>query len=968
MAEKKPSSLISSLTVDQRMLLHLLPHTEDKIKEPAPLDVCQGGIEKALNLKRGQASRSASRLKDKGLVVEALAHVKGSTRRKKVYYLTREGLVKAGALYERIGKSMIFVKDIKGNRKLLSLNETLLDFPEKLSVNEIINELNDSIEFDYLAIVRKKEKNFLADKKGMKFESEKLVDREKEVDMLSNALGDVKKSIGGNYFLVGEAGVGKSRILKEIERKANKMGFLVLKGYCLYRRDSEPYLPLIDAFGSKHLAQESGTMAGLAGLIPSQHPVSDGPLNDLPIGLVPLLESMGKDLDDSDVSLLKSRMQYFYSVLLETLSKKRPILLIFEDLHWSDRASLQIIHFLARTARNNRILLCASFRPEELVGDGEEPHPLKTMIRRVSRENLFDVLNLERLTKNQTKQMLNQIIKIDKMPISFVDLIYRESEGNPLFIEEIIKNMIETNKIIMVNDQWKIYDLEVKKIPKNITDLVILRVNNLGKDARKVLGFCSVAGFNFEFDVIKNALDIGEDKLLDLIDKIMDAQLIQEQIENNAISFRFTHKKIQEVLYSELSLVKARTIHKKIGNSMEFKFRENLEPVLYDLAHHFHLGKEHGKAIKYGIMAGNKAKNLCAFDEAMAYYETALSLYGHMDETDETLAERIELLNNLAFVSAVKLRLEKALGYTNEALVQNEKLNDEILKARTLLMIGKISLRQKSLDEVLLKFQEVLDIGLKHNDRWLQSTTYVRMGLVYRRKGEYDKAMEYLERAFKCAEGDDMAIEDAYGEFGTLEKQKGNIDKAIEYYHKALAIGEKRGDLYGMALLYNNLGTAYYSKEEWEKAIENLEKGIEISRKIGHIGQLMIGLNNAAHFINERGNQRRALEMCDEALKLAEQYNEESLFGVIYSTYGNIYHQMKNWQKSIDSYKKGLEFLKKQDMPYYIASVYYEMGLMYKDNGDEKAMTENLSQALQLFERLGDSYYPNKIKEMLNIN
>lgn len=938
-ADAKQPKLLK-LTIEERILVHLLSYPEEDFSMPAPFDVCQEGIAAAVEVKRSQISRALGSLKEKDLVVEKLANIVDHARRRKVYFLTIPGIQKAKEIQLFINETLIVLKDARGNRKVIPISDIQHYCNASVSMNEIISELGDGMEFDCSKVSLPTEGGPDKSRKRRLFTTPDLIGRKDELTYLEEELGKVKKGKGKGILVCGEAGIGKTRLMDELEMKALDRGYKVMKGECLYQKETDPYLPFTEAFKKdldKSMFQK-------------------------------LFPSPSEEVSDSHIQYLRDRMLEFFSDLLDNLVKEKPVLIVIEDIHWSDRASLHMLHFLARTSRKKKVMICATFRPEDLVEKKGIEHPLAIMLQRVSREKLFQIINLERLDHNETAEMINSIFEAEDVPEPLVDLVHAESEGNPLFIEEVVKTLKEQGAILRTDEKWRLEEVEVDNIPKTIRDIIDARIGLLEKDARKIVQYASVAGPYFNLDILMDAIKWDNDEdFLDKLDKMIDARLIEEDTTSPELVYRFTHAKIQEVVYSEMTTAKVQMVHGKIGRSLEKRYEGNLDPVIYDLVRHFYHSKDKKKALDYAIKAGDKARNMYALDESEVYYEQALEVLDKMNETQALLLTKVEVLNKVAYIYFLKTEWGKALDKAWESVRINEKLKAPIRMAESLRTIGEIHTKQVEIEKAMEVYGQALSISEKHDDAHGISDTYLGMASVYMKKGKYDEVTDYLEKALMYAEKaeDKTVLEKIYNEFGILLREKGDLDQAIEYYIKSLKLGSKSGNLYNMAKAYNNLGTAYYDTEEWSKAIEYFERCINTSRDIGYTRGIMYGLNNAAQAYSQIGEMERAIKMCEEALLLSEKLNEEIMVGGVYSTYGNIYKEMKDWKQAAKYFQKGMEVFERLGVPYYLASTYYEMGVMYKEMGELEKSRTSLEAALQHFKKLGVQHFIDDINEHL---
>ncbi|MCK4822601.1 AAA family ATPase, partial [bacterium] len=501
----------------------------------------------------------------------------------------------------------------------------------------------------------------------------KFVDRKKEMSELKKNVEDVIKGKGNLVFIEGEAGVGKTRLIEELKAwvKGNQQDVQFLSGKCIFREGSEPYLPFTDALREYHernlkveligvvpengepleqfsiemipllepatsvsKASETKSIIGEELLIGDEAPELDGTdkgreelrateisETSMPIGFIPTII---KSTDAETLKLEQDKMFEIISNQLINLSKSGPVILFLDDLQWADDATLRLLHYIAEKTGDSPILIYGVYRPEELQLSEEyqQPHPLADTIRRLSREKIFKKIKLERLPFNATESMIKIILSRDEIPKEFSDWLFKKTEGNPFFIEEVILSFIEEGLIDPKAYLWPteldLSQLSKIKIPMTIGDLIIRRLDRLDSNDLKILSYAALIGREFDYDVLKDLSGFEEDKLLDSLDRLINSGLIHEDFTTeDEERYKFDNVMIQDIAYSGLSRVRRRLMHRKVAEIIEDTNRTKIGMVIYELAHHHYEGKVWNKAVYYLIKAAEKASSLYALSEAI---------------------------------------------------------------------------------------------------------------------------------------------------------------------------------------------------------------------------------------------------------------------------------------------------------------------------------------------------------------
>ncbi|MEW5759502.1 MAG: AAA family ATPase, partial [Candidatus Thermoplasmatota archaeon] len=342
----------------------------------------------------------------------------------------------------------------------------------------------------------------------------KFVGRVSEFKELTSYLDELVSEKGNVVFITGEAGVGKTRLVHELGDRAKELEIRFLSGRCLYSEGADPYLPFIECL--KGISEEKKEMRGL------------------PVGLMPLaLPEEGKKekrrLDPSELVREKDKMFENVTTLLLSMAKDEPIILFIDDLHWADNATIHLLYYIIRNTQQSRILIICCYRPEEIVAIEGKQHPLIDMLQRMSREITIKTIELGRLSYEETTEMVSSILRRKELPAGFSKLLYDETDGNPYYIEEVLKTLVDEGIINLRDPNWhEKLDIAQIKIPSTVKDVISRRIEKLSEDSVKVLGHASVIGQEFTFDVLVHTAEMPEEKVVECLDELIDAKLIYE--------------------------------------------------------------------------------------------------------------------------------------------------------------------------------------------------------------------------------------------------------------------------------------------------------------------------------------------------------------------------------------------------------------------------------------------------------
>jgi ABC-type transport system substrate-binding protein/serine/threonine protein kinase/DNA-binding SARP family transcriptional activator len=411
-------------------------------------------------------------------------------------------------------------------------------------------------------------------------------------------------------LISGEAGVGKTRLVREIVTRSEVFGGRALISAC-YGKGSTPYAPfrqiIRDVFRS-------------GSLIPVEYELKppESVFSDLLI-LAPELSNRFPDISEKpsqEPQIELQRMFESLTIFFIAVSELVPLLIVVEDLQWADSGTLSLLRHLALHTRRERIMLLLTCRDVE----PEEAPFLHELLLDLTRERIASQLRLPRLICEETEELLS-ILFAEEITPEFLEIIYRHTEGNPFFIEEVCKTLVESGKVYYADGHWhrpsEIGELE---IPDSIRVAIQSRVRVLPKCAQEILNLAAVIGREFDLNTLVSASDLDEDVLRDALEDALGAQIIEEISSDAGGTFAFVHNLIPTTLIEGLRSLQRRQIHHQVAITIEAQRPDDFEA----LAHHFSQARESSKAVDFLLKAGDRARRLFAHQNAICYYLEAL--------------------------------------------------------------------------------------------------------------------------------------------------------------------------------------------------------------------------------------------------------------------------------------------------------------------------------------------------------
>jgi class 3 adenylate cyclase/tetratricopeptide (TPR) repeat protein len=512
--------------------------------------------------------------------------------------------------------------------------------------------------------------------RGIEGLSSPLVGREAEFNALREAIARLRRGIGGIVTLVGEAGIGKSRLVAELRKRVVSEQVQWVEGRCLSYGGSIAYLPWLDMLRSvlsvtadaPPAAVRDALRARVQALCPDRfdavYPYLCW-LMSLP------LEDEYDALRDLQGESLRAEIFWAVQMLIESAARQRPLVLVCEDLHWADATSLALLErVLALTDRAALLLICV-FRPEVKHLCWQ----LKETAARLYRHRYTD-LWLEALSADESRALVGHLLLVEDLPSALQATILDHAEGNPFYVEEIIRALIDDGAIAYddATGHWqatrKIGDIP---IPDTLHGVLAARIDRLEEETRRVLRLASVIGRVFPYRVLAEVA--REERELDTrLLTLQRQQLIRERARVPELEYIFKHELTREAAYNGLLKRERRAYHRQVAEALERLFPEQVDELAGLLAHHWERAEEQEKAVGYLLRAGEQARVAYANEEAIDYYQRALAL---MDELPPDACQpewRLTALNELGKTYFLISKFQEAEPLLREAIALGEQL------------------------------------------------------------------------------------------------------------------------------------------------------------------------------------------------------------------------------------------------------------------------------------------------------
>jgi len=826
----------------------------------------------------------------------------------------------------------------------------------------------------------------------------RFVGRQASMTALLETYEKVKSGKGQVVGIVGEAGVGKSRLLFEFRHGLSREQSSYLEGRCIHFGSAVPYLPIIDILKSFFEVREGESEIDFKKRIKEEITRLDEKLQ----WVLPMIQDLlSLKVEDESYHRLepKQRRDNIFEALRDLIvlgSQQKPLVLAIEDLHWIDKTSEEFLDYLIGSLANVKVMLILVHRPE--------------YIHRWGSKSYFIWIGLDQLTMESSAQLVRNVL--DGVPTApeLNDLILNHAGGNPLFMEELTNCLLQNGTIQIKDNEYILTRLPLDlQVPDTIQGIIAARIDRLEDNLKRIMQAASVIGREFTFKILEAINGIRQDLRSQLLN-LQGLELIYEKRLFPEIEYVFKHALIQEVTYNSLLLSRRKEIHQKICSAIESLYAENLEEFYEVLAYHYSRGGENEKACRFLKLSGLKAAKSYSLSEAYAYYKKAFELLSSLSESETNKEELIDLI----LLMRIPLEL---LGYPDDdclkylyrcekwakeggdakilgklysffgsyytyagdihmALKYTEAAFEAALKAQDLDSIVTLGyslnwtyLATGHFSSIIIKSPQIIEIierNRKNADFFGNASNpysglCILYGLALGYTGRFGEGKPYMEKGLRkaLALNDDVGIATGNVLYGLFESIKGDWASAKVYYEKGMKITEKTNYQLGLAISLSGIGWCWVFLGDFKKAKSYSDKGLQVGLESGVEWLLSMFHYVAGIVCLELADLESAEKAIDEALRLSIKNGENDFRGLIYLALGIItgMREPRQTEQVEKCFEKGMEILSVLGMKPSCATGHQFLGEYYLDVGCFEAAKQRLMLAEEMFATMGMEYW-----------
>lgn len=774
------------------------------------------------------------------------------------------------------------------------------------------------------------------------------VGREREFKKLLRFFAQAQQGNGCTAVISGEAGMGKSTLAMQLQKYAKSNKAIVLYGASLYQEGMDAYMPYIDAlrgfFSKDSHSLPSEERVKIKNLVREKIPVLMEFTERFSTTFDSGTSSDPTDDDQNPVNILEG-----IHLLVSLISTMQPVVLVIDDMQWADEASLRLFHYLSRHIAENRILQVGISRTDkfDLLQNGK-PAPIVEIYSRMRREDIFQEINLNHFSREHCETLIDESFGNSSFTEEFYEMIHHETRGNPFFVLETLKLLIDNNTLYLEDGVWRNKTGIVKfDVPNRVEDVFVRQFSELADEEKEILQVASVIGYKFDISVLSRILDIKKITLLKTLQRFQtDFQIIS----SNEDGFQFEHPMLRDILYYDIPAALRKEYHLIIAEELDRIYGPEFGAIVGEVANHFHLGGNESKALPLLQQAGLRAFKISAYRQASMFFESLLTLCENRNEVPEN-SGFADLYLKLAICYEESGFWEKSLTTYQKLFDLSAEQNEARGKVDALRRIGRILDQQGKWDEALQKYNQCLEILDESPLRNVRSIIFNNIGLIYFQKGDYVLATEFLGRTIDAVDCDEGEIDKAHASanLGIISSIQGDQQQALKHYQTALDFYHRRGASRQTTRVYHNIGMAYSDMGQWKPSIEAFEKCLELLDNAENKHLRGLTFLNMGKAYARQGNLVKAQKLTERAYKLFNRLSDNLSIAEVFNVFGYIFAEKKGFEKAKNYLTKSIKINEEHNYQEGLAESYITMANTLYLEGE-------LKESRKFFENAGEIY------------
>jgi len=828
------------------------------------------------------------------------------------------------------------------------------------------------------------------------------IGRERELELLLDGFQRAKAGKGQAFSIVSEAGCGKSRLLYEFRKAVANEDVNFLEGKCLSYSRGVAYHPVIDILKSNFDIQEGERDQEVREKVKGGlQIIGVDEASTLPY-LLELLSVKDSGIDRIFMSpeAKKDRIIEAIKRIVLKGSEMKPLILAFEDLHWIDKSSEDVVRSHLESIPGSKVLLIFTYRPEFVHTWGAKSY--------------HNQLTLHRHSNRESLEMVTYLLGTKEIEKALEELILEKTEGVPFFIEEFIKSLKDLKIIERKDNSYYLSkDIQHLTIPSTIQDVIMARVDSLPERVKEVLQTGSVIEREFSYPLINRIMSLPEKELLSYLSILKDSELLYERGIYPQSNYVFKHALTREVVYDSILAKRKKKLHEEIGNAIEELCKDNLSGHYEVLAEHYFFSENYLKSAEYSRLAGRRAEKTASLNDAIAHTKKRIKCLERLPQTEDVEKQIIDARTVLGlymaqmlyhieskeaidpiFVLAIKhnykrrlCQIYSILGHYywsieenypesfkafEKALKISEEVKDILTSVLASVWFGNALGFNCEFEKSLNQTQRALDINMAARNLWGISVVQSILALFcYYYPGKIKLMAQISSEAIRSAEesGDIYSKAHAYNSHGIFFYAKGNLEVAERHLLKAAEFCEKINYHVWNFCARFNLGEVYFELRDFQRSKEHYEKGSFVLDKIlwspswSNLGK--VGLVRSKVMNKEKDVDLEYLytHSQNNKVKVLEGWFQRYIGEILLNIDEQHLSEAEHW------IQKAIETDQRNQMMFNLGRDYLVFADLFKRKGDRLKAQENLGKAIEILKECGaDGWVTKAEKELATIS
>ena len=825
----------------------------------------------------------------------------------------------------------------------------------------------------------------------------RFVGRQPELEALRQALAKAHAGHGQIVALVGEAGVGKSRLVWEFTHSHRTEGWLILESGSVSYGKATSYLPVIDLLKTYCQIESRDDPRKIREKVTGKLLTLDRALEPTLPAFLALLDVPVEDAQWQALDPPQRRQRTLDACkrLLLRESQVQPLLLVFEDLHWIDTETQALLDTLLESLPTARLLLLVNYRPEYQHGWGSKTY--------------YTQLRIDPLPAESADALLQALLGTDAGLGPLKQLLIGRTQGNPFFLEESVRTLIETKGLAGERGAYRLATaLPSIQVPATVQAVLAARIDRLPADEKRLLQAAAVIGEEVSFALLQVIADLPEEALRRGLAHLQAAEFLYEASLFPDLEYTFKHGLTYQVAYGSLLQERRRALHGRILEAIERLYPDRLAEQVERLAHHALRGEVWEKALRYLRQAGAKAVARSALREAVACFEQALGALHHLPEDRDTLEQAIDLRVELRQVLYPLGELDRLFDYLHEAETLARALDDQRRLGRVSASMAYYFWAAGDPDRAIESGQRALEIAEALGDFPFRIDANFRLGQAYHSLGDYRRALECFgrnvaslqgelvrkrfgmpglpsvlsrgwlvrcfaelgefaeaiapgEEAVRIAEAVDhpVSLINAYGHSGSLYRRKGEFPKAIPLLERGLGVCQAWHILILFPRIASDLGYAYALGGRVAEALPLLEQAAERDASMRLVADQSIRVAYLSEAYLLAGRMDDAIRFARRALELSRNHKERGHEAWALRLLGEI--ASRSDPSDVDTaeghYRQAMAVTGELGMRPLLAHCQLGLGKLYRRTGDRAKAGEHLTAAATMYREMDMGFW-----------